>query len=117
VTVGLGTDVGAGTSFSILTTLGAAHQVARLRGWSLDPLHGFYLATLGGARALGQADRIGSLAPGLEADLVVLDPRATAPLARCADRAGSLADLLYGLATLGDRRAVRATYVAGRRAA
>ncbi|HEY3750442.1 MAG TPA: guanine deaminase [Pseudonocardiaceae bacterium] len=113
VTLGLGTDVGAGTSFSMLTTLGAAHQVARLRGWSLDPLRGFYLATLGGAHALGLADHVGSLAPGHEADIVVLDPAATAPLARCTDRAESLTDLLFGLAVLGDERAVHATYVAG----
>jgi guanine deaminase len=117
VTVALGTDIGAGTSFSLLATLGAAHQVARLRGWTLDPLRGFYLATLGGAHALGLADRVGSLAPGHEADLVVLDPAATPPLARCTDRAESLTDLLFALATLGDERAVRATYVAGHRIA
>ena len=114
-TVALGTDIGAGTSFSLLTTLGAAHQVARLRGWTLDPLRAFYLATLGGACALGLADRVGSLAPGREADLVVLDPAATPRLARCAARAESLTDLLFALATLGDERAVRATYVAGHR--
>jgi guanine deaminase len=114
VTVGLGTDIGAGTSFSMLATLGAAHQVARLRGWSLDPLRGFYLATLGGARALGLAEQVGSLAPGHEADLVVLDPAATPALARCSARAGSLTELLFGLAVLGDERAVSATYVAGR---
>lgn len=116
VTVGLGTDVGAGTSFSLLTTLGAACQVARLRQWSLDPVRGFYLATLGGACALRLADRIGSLDPGHEADLVVLDPAATPLLARRAERAESLADVLFALAVLGDERAVRATYVAGRRA-
>lgn len=117
VTVGLGTDVGAGTSFSILAALGAAHQVAALCGWSLDPLHGVYLAILGGARALGLADRIGSLVPDREPDLVVLHPRATASPTRCADRAESPTDLLFGLATLGDQRAVRATCVAGRKIA
>jgi len=117
VPVALGTDIGAGTSFSLLATLGAAHQVARTRGWALDPLRAFYLATLGGARALGCADRVGSLAPGHEADLVVLDPAATPALARCTDRAESLTDLLFALAVLGDERAVRATYVAGHRVA
>lgn len=115
VTVALGTDIGAGTSFSLLTTLGAAHQVARLRGWVVDPLRGFYLATLGGACALGLGDHIGALAPGHEADLVVLDPAATPPLARSTERAESLTDLLFSLATLGDERAVHATYVAGHR--
>lgn len=114
LTVGLGTDIGAGTGFGILATLGAAYQVARLRNWSLDPLLGWYLATLGGARALGLADRIGSLAPGRDADIAVLDPTATPRLSRCTDRAESLADLLFGLAILGDDRAVRATYVFGR---
>lgn len=115
VTVALGTDIGAGTTFSLPATLGAAHEVARLRGWMLDPLRGFYLATLGGARALGLADRVGSLAPGREADLVILDPAATPRLARCTERAESLTDLLFALATLGDERAVRGTYIAGHR--
>lgn len=115
VPVGLGTDVGAGTSFSPLVAAGAAYQVARLRGWAPDPLRLWYLATRGGARALRLDDRVGSLAEGHEADLVVLDPKATPALARRTDRAECLADLLFALAVLGDDRAVRATYVAGQR--
>jgi guanine deaminase len=109
ITVGLGSDVGAGTSFAPLVTAGAAHQVARLRGRTLDPLRAWYLATLGGARALRLADRVGSLAAGHEADLVVLDLTATPALARRTDRAESLADVLFALSVLGDERAVRAT--------
>src|SRR5205085_6130321 len=62
----LATDVGAGTSFSMLRTMAEAHNVAQLRGQTLTALRAFYLATLGGARALGLDDRIGSFAPGRE---------------------------------------------------
>lgn len=113
VRVGLGTDVGAGTGFALPRTVAAAHETAMLRGHGLDPVHGLYLATLGGARAIGLADRVGSLAPGHEADVVVLDPAATPALARRTARAESIGDLLAALLVLGDDRAVRATYVAG----
>jgi guanine deaminase len=82
VKVGIGTDVGAGTTFSILHTLGEAYKVGQLRGAALDPFHALYLATLGGARALDLGDRIGNLAPGKEADFLVLDLAATPLLAR-----------------------------------
>lgn len=112
VAVGMGTDVGAGTSFSLLATLGEAYKVGQLRGTSLDPLRALYLATLGGARSLRLGDRIGALQPGYEADFVVLDPAATPLLAR--RTAGTdLADRLFALMVLGDDRAVRYTYVAG----
>jgi guanine deaminase len=116
VQVGLGTDIGGGTSFSLLATMGAAYEVAQLNGRSLGAVEAFYLATLGGARALGLDHHIGSLAPGREADLVVLDPQATPLLKLRNARAGSLQDVLFALMTLGDDRAVRATYVAGRTA-
>jgi len=114
VQVGLGTDIGGGTNFSLLTTMGAAYQVAQLNGRRLSSVEAFYLATLGGARALALEDRIGSIAPGLEADLVVLDPTATPLLALRNERSESVDDLLFALMMLGDDRAVRATYVAGK---
>ncbi len=111
--VGLGSDVGGGTSFSLLATMGAAYHVAQLDSRPLSAIEAFYLATLGGARALG-LDCIGEIAPGKEADLVVLDPNAT-PLLRLRNaRARSLEETLFTLMTLGDDRAVRATYVAGK---
>ncbi|KQU55814.1 guanine deaminase [Sphingomonas sp. Leaf339] len=115
VTVGLGSDVGAGTTFSLLATMGEAYKVGQLRGSSLDPFRALYLATAGGARALGLHDRIGSLAVGQEADFVVLDPAATPLLAR-RTRDGSLAERLFALQILGDDRAIANTYLMGRRA-
>ena len=116
VQVGLGTDIGGGTSFSLLATMGAAYEVAQLNGRTLSAVEAFFLATLGGARALALDDRIGAIAPGREADLVVLDPAATPLLKLRNARAESIEDQLFALMMLGDDRAVRATYVAGTRA-
>jgi guanine deaminase len=116
VHVGLGTDIGAGTSFSLLATIGEAYKVAQLRNRPIDAVEAFFLSTLGGARALALEDRVGTLAPGHEADIVVLDPNATPLLAFRNRRSRSIAETLAVLMTLGDDRAVRATYVAGRRA-
>lgn len=113
VKIGIGTDVGAGTSFSLLATLGEAYKIGQMRGTPLDPFRALHLATAGGARALGLADRIGGLQPGQEADFVVLDPAATPLLARRTAGAG-LADKLFALQILGDDRAIARTYVAGR---
>jgi guanine deaminase len=112
VRVGLGTDVGAGTSFSMLATMNEAYKVCQLRGEALDPFRALHLATAGGAAILGIQDRIGALAPGMEADFIVLDPAATPLLAR--RTAGSdIADRLFALQILGDDRAIAETYVAG----
>ncbi len=111
--IGIGTDIGAGTSFSILETMGEAYKVCQLRGFSLDPFRALHLGTAGGARLLGLRDRIGALEPGQEADFVLLDAAATPLLAR--RTAGRpLAERLFALQILGDDRVVRATYVAGR---
>jgi len=114
VHVGLGTDIGGGTSFSLLATMGAAYEVAQLNGQALSAVEAFYLATLGGARTLALDDRIGSIALGREADLVVLDPNATPLMALRHARSESIEDTLFALMMLGDDRAVRATYVAGK---
>lgn len=114
VKVGIGTDVGAGTGYSVLSTLGEAYKVAQLkRGRALDPLHAFYLATLGGARALGLDRRIGSLEPGKEADFLVLDPAATPLLARRMAHCRTLEERLFALTILGDDRVVEQTFIAG----
>ena len=114
VNTALGTDVGGGGSFSLLSMMGEAYKVGQLRGDNLDPLHAFYLATLAGARALRIDDKVGSLEPGKEADFVVLDLAATPLLARRTAGAKTLAETLFILSILADDRAVARTYLAGR---
>lgn len=111
--VGLGTDVGGGTGYSMLRTLGEAYKVQQLLGTSMHPAYALYLATLGGARALYLDDRIGRLVPGADADLAVLDPAATPLLARRTALRDDPLDAFFALATLGDDRAVRETWARG----
>ncbi|MDR6492104.1 guanine deaminase [Paraburkholderia sp. 22099] len=113
--IALATDVGGGTSFSMLQTMNEAHKVARLGGHHLTATRMFYLATAGAAEALDLADKVGTLKPKSEADFVVLDPQATPLLARRTARTESLEELLFAFALLGDDRAVYETYAAGRR--
>ena len=115
VGVGLATDVGGGTSYSMLQTMGEAYKVAMLRGYRPTAHELFHLATRGNALQIGLDDRIGSLEPGRWADLVVLDPAATPVLADRNELSEDLEETLFALAILGDDRAVRATYVAGSR--
>ena len=114
VRVGIASDVGGGTSFSMLRTLAAAYQVSHLNGYVLPALRAFYLATLSGAIALGLDDSIGNFVRGKEADFIVLDPDATPLLSRRMARAETLEEKLFIWLTLGDDRAVKATYVKGR---
>lgn len=109
----LATDVGGGSSFSMLRTMSEAYKVTQLLGQRLSALRAFYLATLGGARILRLHDRIGSFAPGNEADFIVLDPYATPLLARRTQQSQTLSERLLLLMTLGDDRAVAATYILG----
>lgn len=110
----LATDVGAGTSFSMLQTMNEAYKVARLKGSYLPAMRMFYLATLGAARSLHLEDTIGSFAAGREADFIVLDPQATPLLARRSANTDSLEEQLFALALLGDDRAIAASYSGGR---
>jgi guanine deaminase len=115
VRLALGTDVGGGTSYSMLATLGAAYKVQMLAGYRPTALELFHLATRRNAEALRLADEVGSLDPGKWADIVVIDPRATEVLASRQELSQSLEDMLFALAILGDDRAIRATYVAGKK--
>ena len=114
VRVGIATDVGGGTSYSMLHTLGEAYKVAMLRGRTLTAHDLFHLATRGNAVHLGLDGEIGTLEAGRWADMVVLDPTATPVLHARHALSEHLEDTLFALAILGDDRAVRATYVAGR---
>jgi guanine deaminase len=114
--VGLATDTGGGSSFSMLRTMAAAYEIGQLRGEALHPACLWWLATQGSARALGLDDRIGNLAPGMEADIAVIDLASTPAIAQAAARAENLWQALFPTIMLGDDRAVAAVYVAGRRA-
>ena len=111
--VGLGTDIGAGTSFSLLETMNEAYKVAELNAYPLDAQKSFYLATRGGAEALDLADKVGSIEVGMEADFVVLDPKATPLLSYRSERAESTEELMFVLSIMADDRSVAATYVGG----
>ena len=114
VRVGLGTDVGAGTSLSLLATMSEAYKVLHLKDQTLPPTRALYLATLGAARALYLDDLIGNFAVGKEADFIVLDPTATAFSAQRTRGIDSIEELLFALIVLGDDRHVAETWVYGR---
>ncbi|HCU14819.1 guanine deaminase [Hafnia paralvei] len=113
IKVGMGTDIGAGTTFNMLQTLNEAYKVMQLQGWRMSAYEAFYLATLGGAKALGLDDIIGNFNVGKEADFVVLEPTAT-PLQQLRyDNSVTLMDKLFVMMTLGDDRSIYRTYVDG----
>jgi guanine deaminase len=115
VHIGLATDVGGGTSYSMLQTMGEAYKVQMLTGKKLKAAELFFLSTLGNARRLKIDGETGSLEVGKFGDIIVLDPEATPVLNARHELSGSLEDTLFALALLGDDRAVAATYVAGQR--
>jgi guanine deaminase len=108
------TDVGGGTNYSMLRTMDEGYKVIALNGEKLNPLASFWQITRGNAEALSIGDRVGSLEVGADADVVVLDPRATPAMRLRMERAGTLAEELFLLQTLGDDRAAVEVYVAGR---
>ncbi|SQH77692.1 guanine deaminase [Shewanella benthica] len=114
VKVGIGTDIGAGTTFSMMQTLNEAYKVMQLQDYRLSAFEAFYLATLGGAKSLSLDHLIGNFEIGKEADFVVIDPCAT-PLQQLRyDNSKSLADELFVLITLSDDRSIYRTYVDGK---
>jgi guanine deaminase len=115
VHIGVATDVGGGTSYSMLATLGEAYKVQMLAGHKPTAVELFALATRGNAARLRIGHETGAIEVGKHADLVVLDPCATPVLASRQEVSASLEDVLFSLMILGDDRAVRATYVAGRK--
>jgi len=116
VPVGLGTDVGGGTSLSMLKTASEAYKVLHLQDQALPAASALYLATLGAAEALYLDDKIGNFEPGMEADFVVLDPAGTSLSKRRTDITSSIEETLFAITMLGDERHVAATYVAGTKA-
>lgn len=114
IRVGLATDLGAGTSFSMLQTLNVTYKVAQLNGYPLSSGHAFYLATRGTAKSLYLDDKIGSLEAGKEADMVVLNTKSTSAIAYRMRFCESIDEALFVQMTMADDRAVAATYVAGK---
>ncbi len=114
--IGLATDTGGGSSFSMLRTMAAAYEIAQLRGMALHPAQLIWLATQGSARALLMDGMIGNLAPGMEADLVVLDLASTPAIAQRARRAEDFWETLFPTIMMGDERAVKAVWINGKSA-
>lgn len=112
--VGLATDTGGGSSFSMLRTMAAAYEVGQLRGNALHPAQLWWLATQGSARALHADDKIGNIAPDMEADLTVINLASTPAIAQAAARAEDLWQALFPTIMLGDDRAIRATWIGGK---
>lgn len=115
IPIALATDVGGGTSFSMLQTMAEAYKVARLNGQILTPEQAFYMATLGGAKALHLQDKVGNFEPGKEADFIVLNPCASPLLERRMNKTENLQEALFALMMLGDDRCISATYLQGKR--
>jgi guanine deaminase len=113
VPVLLATDVGGGTSFSMLKTLGEAYKVCQLKGQQMDPMQGFYMMTQGAAAGLGLEDQIGNLNAGTDADFVILDPEFDELSQLRFKHHRSIQDIIFALSMLADDRAIFATYIAG----
>ncbi len=115
VSCGLGTDVGGGTSLSLLRTASEAYKVLHLQEHALPATRALYLATLGAAEALYLEGRIGNFEAGKEADFVVLDYEGSSLTSRRCAAAQTIEEKLFALMTLADDRHVAATYLMGRR--
>ena len=113
--VGLATDTGGGSSFSMLRTMAAAYEVAQLRGQALHPAQLWWLATQGSARALRAEHQIGNIAVGHEADLVVVNLASTPAIEQATRRAEDIWQAIFPTIMLGDDRAIQAVWISGSR--
>ncbi|WOI55796.1 guanine deaminase [Palleronia sp. LCG004] len=115
--VGLATDTGGGSSFSMLRVMAAAYEIGQLTGRPLHPAELLWLATAGSARILHAEEEIGTMAVGSAADLVALDLGSTPAIAQRSARADDIWEAVFPTIMMGDDRAVAGTWVAGRRVA
>lgn len=113
--IGLATDTGGGSSFSMLRTMAAAYEIGQLRCGALHPAALWYLATLGAAQVLRIDQAVGNIAVGMEADLIAVDLASTPAIAQRAERAGDFWEALFPTIMMGDDRAIAGVWVAGRR--
>lgn len=116
IRIGMGTDVGGGTSFNMLQTGSEAYKVTQMRGEKLSAFQALYLATLSGAKALYLEDKIGNFETGKEADFVVLNFASTPLIERRMKSTKTLHEKLFALLMLGDDRSISATYIMGKQA-
>jgi guanine deaminase len=114
IPVGIGSDVGGGTSLNLLKTLSDGYKVLQLKGQSLPGFRALYLATLGAAKALCMDDRIGNFSAGKEADFVMLDSSTSPSVQRRLSQSNDVAEKFFALMMLGDDRAIAATYLMGK---
>lgn len=115
IKVGLASDIGGGSSFSMLHTMAAAYEIAQLSGTALHPAHLMWLATVGSAQTLHLEDKIGNLAAGMEADITVLDLASTPPIKLRHAQAETLWEALFPTIMMGDDRAIADVWIAGKR--
>jgi len=111
--IGLATDTGGGSSFSMLRTMAAAYEIGQLRHNPLHPAQLLWLATQGSARSLHMEDKIGNIAPGMEADIVVLDLASTPAIAQRVAQANDLWEAIFPTIMMGDDRAIADVFIAG----
>ncbi|UXS02205.1 guanine deaminase [Agrobacterium tumefaciens] len=113
VRIAVATDIGGGSSYSMLRTMDEAYKIQQLLGERLNPLESWYLMTRGNAEALSMVDRIGTLDAGTDADITVLNASSTPAMALKMEVVKSLTEELFLMLTMGDDRTVVETYVAG----
>lgn len=114
VNIGIGCDIGGGTSFSMLQTMRDAYVVSQHVGSRISAFEAFYMGTLGNAKILNLDHEVGNLDDGKYADLVVLNPKATPIMAERHTLSNSIHDILFALMIMGDDRAIEQTYVKGK---
>ncbi|TLP57605.1 guanine deaminase [Parasedimentitalea maritima] len=114
--IGLATDTGGGSSFSMLRTMAAAYEIGQLRGTPLHAAQLMWLATQGSAASLRMDDKVGNIAVGMEADLVVLDLASTPAISQRSDRASDLWEAIFPTIMMGDDRAIAEVWIAGKQA-
>ena len=114
VRVSVASDVGGGTSLSLLRTLADAYKVQALQGTRLTAWKALYGVTLGAARNLGLDGEIGSLDEGRVADFALWDLAVGPVAARRLYVARDVHERVFAFLTLGDERNLVRTFVAGR---
>ncbi|WP_187430883.1 Guanine deaminase [Roseobacter fucihabitans] len=115
IPLGLATDTGGGSSFSMLRTMAAAYEIAQLRGTALHPAQLIWLATAGSARSLHLHDHLGTLAAGYDADLTILDLASTPAIAQRSHEAETIWEAVFPTIMMGDDRAIADVWIAGNR--